>query len=167
MAHEWPTGCTSTPPGPLTVALGETVNVTAEYALNGPSPGSPTVSQYTIVWQQVGSGVYASQVNAVADTPYVRGWTAPALGVYQLQAILLFSTDVQSLTPFPAQPIDVTVVRATPEVDAGLEDRTVVAGLEAREVEAGLPTRAVTAGMEAREVEASLPSRDVVSGMRR
>lgn len=73
MANELVDAVTATPTGPVTIGLGQTLDITASYTLNGPPTGSPTFSSYSLSWQRVGlPASLDSQAPAVAGTVYTK-----------------------------------------------------------------------------------------------
>jgi len=168
MANELVGSVTATPTGPVTIGLGQTLDVTGRFTLNGPPPGSPTSSTYTLLWQKVGvPASLASEIGATAGTVYTKTIPAAQLPIgthqFKVEGSVLYD-------PFDEQYVDsnlitVHVMREVREVEATLPDRTVTAGLESRTVDATLPSREVVAGLEPRTVDATLPARTVTAGV--
>lgn len=167
MANELIDAVTATPAGPVTIGLGQTLDITASFTLNGPPPGSPTSSTYSLTWQKVGvPASLALESPATAGTPYTKTIAVSFLpiGTHQFKV----EANVQ-YDPFDEQYVDsnlitVHVTRAR-EIEAELPDREIVAGLPSRELEAELPSRDLTAGLPSRTLDAELPSRDLTAGM--
>lgn len=112
MAHELIDAVTVYPEGPVTVGLGNTLDITASYTLNGPPVGSPTASSYSLAWQKVSPGAPTSwdtEDPAAAATDYTK--TCPtsvlsAVGTYVLRVSALYINDV----PFQdTVDVDITV----------------------------------------------------------
>lgn len=170
MANELVGSVTATPTGPVTIQVGQTIAFTMRYTLNGPPPGSPSASTYSLSLQKVSpsppQSVGLPHIPAAANTDYET--TADIFssgGTYVLRA-----RGYVQYTPFADQEVfseDITVhvMREVREVEATLPDRTVTAGLESRTVEASLPSREVVAGLETRTVDATLPARTVTAGV--
>jgi hypothetical protein len=102
MAHELIASVTAAgpSPSPITIGLGETVDITASYALNGPNPNGPSTSDYSLVFTRVfppPGHTWDSQDPAVADTDYTKTWANAALnkvGKYILRVVGTCLTDV-------------------------------------------------------------------------
>lgn len=113
MAHELIDSVTATPTGPITVALGGTVDITASFTLNGPNPGSPTVSLYSLAWTYpAGSLSIANESPAAHDTDYTH--TVPtsilsALGNYDIVVQGTYFSD--AAPPDNEQYVDSNTVR--------------------------------------------------------
>lgn len=169
MADELVDAVTATPAGPVTIGLGQSVDVTAEYTLNGPSTALPGTSIYTILWSESSSGVWASETTPTTqpDTPFTKTCPAsvfPAVGEYTLRVNVLHSGSGLSVYSTLAPDITVHVARAR-EIEAELPDRTLTAGLPDRTVEAELPSRTVEAGLPSRTIEGELPNRTIEAGL--
>lgn len=168
MAHELIQAVSVAPGGPVTIVVGQTLDLTAAILLNGPPPGSPTSSTYTLTWQKIGvPASLASQSPVTPLTPYTKTIAAVHLPVgvheFKVNGYVLYD-------PFDEQDVDsdlvtVHVVREAREIEAELPDRTLTAGLPDRTVEGELPGRDVVAGLPSREVEGELPNRSVEAGL--
>lgn len=171
MAHELIDVVTATPAGPVTIGVGQRLDIAASFTLNGPPTGSPTFSSYSLSWQRVGlPASLDSQAPAVAGTVYTKTMGADRLPVgthqFKVQGIYINNSgQPDSFVLTDSNLITVHVMREAREVEANLPDRTVTAGLPSREVDASLPSREVVAGLESRTVDASLPARTVTAGV--
>jgi hypothetical protein len=174
MAHELIDSVTVSPLGPVTIGLGDAFDITASFSLNGPNPGNPTVSGYTLSWQRISPGApatFASESTPSPDTDYTHTCSAAilnAVGDYVIRVEGYYFSDAAPPNFEQSVDVDITVhVVEQPhyrEIEADAPDRTATAGLEARTADAAMPARTAVAGMEARSVDATLPSRSVVAG---
>lgn len=167
MANELVGSVTATPTGPVTIGLGQTLDISASFTLNGPPPGSPTSSTYTLLWQKVGLGAsLASESGASAGTVYTKTISAVHLPIgthqFKVEGAVLYD-------PFDEQYVDsnlITVhVAGVREIDAELPERTATVGLPSRESEAELPLRSAEVGLPDRTNEAELPNRSATVGL--
>lgn len=112
MAHELIDAVTTDPTGTVVVALGGTVDITASFTLNGPNPGSPTVSLYSLAWTYPSGFVsFGNESPAVHDTEYTH--TVPlsilsAVGDYDIVVQGTYFSD--AAPPDNAQSVDSSTV---------------------------------------------------------
>lgn len=156
MAHELIDSVTVDPAGPVTVTLGGSFDITASYSLNGPNPGNPTVSGYSLLFQRISPGAPISfdvVDNPLPDTDYTKTCPAAilaAVGAYVIRVEGYYFSDALPPNFEQAVDVDITVnVVAAPhyrDIEAEATERTAIAGVESRSVEATLPDRNVVAG---------------------
>jgi hypothetical protein len=94
MAHEYIDAVSATPVGPITVQLGDSVDISASFTLDGPTGGN--ASAYSLAWQKLSPGFpfsFATQDPAVAGTVYSKPYTPTQLGPnsVRVEASLLWS----------------------------------------------------------------------------
>lgn len=102
MAHELIASVTATPAGPITIGLGETVDITASYALNGANPNGPSTSLYSLGFLKASpspGSSWGAQIPAVEDTDYTKTCpttTLNAVEKYELKVRATCITDVDT-----------------------------------------------------------------------
>lgn len=92
MAHELIDVVTATPTGPVEIGLGQSVNISASFTLDGPTDA--TVSIYGITWSNVTESVgFASQVPALPNTVYTKAFTPTSIGKKIVRCVASFNSD--------------------------------------------------------------------------
>lgn len=143
-----PQATTIAPVGPITVGLGQAVDVIGQYSENGDDPSNPDVHTTNMVWLQVGVGQFGSKSNVEPNTPYSRSWVATQLGAAQIQVITYYSSSGTPLTPYPSPVLSVNVINVRAVGDADLPPREADVDLPAREGDVVLPSRKGDATLE-------------------
>lgn len=170
MANELVGSVTATPTGPVTIGLGQSLDITARFTLNGPS-GATLISR-AMNWQKTAPGLplsFDGETSPTEDTDYTKTCSAlvlNAVGTYTLrvQVYSIYNTP----PPFDqtVNSNDITVhVAGVREIDAELPERTATVGLPSRESEAELPLRSAEVGLPDRTNEAELPNRTATVGL--
>lgn len=136
MAHELIDVVTATPVGPVEIGIGQSVDISASFTLDGPTDA--TVSIYDIVWQNITDSVgFGSQIPALPNTIYTKTFTPASVGTKIVRCTATFNSDAtppNNLQVVNASDI-VVVVKRFREEDA-------VAGVSMVEEEA--PAAAMT-----------------------
>lgn len=114
MANELVDAVTATPAGPVTVGLGQSLDITGRFALNGPSGG--TLLSRSMAWLHLSPGAPFSfdfELSPIEDTDYTKTCPASALDsigahVIRLQVFSIY--DIPSQQTVASNDITVHVV---------------------------------------------------------